>query len=114
MKRGINLKKKHFYSISEVALMFGLKESTLRYWEKEFPQLSPKRFSGERKYSQKDIEVIEKIYYLLRTKKLTVKGAKEEMKKRRSTSLVDYKLYEELQTIKKKLVWLKKILKENA
>ncbi len=106
--------KKFLYSIGEVASMFNLKESTLRYWEKEFTQLKPQKYSGERKYTQQDIETVRKIHYLLKVKKLTIKGAKAEMKRRHSNILKNYYLYEELQAIKKKLLWLKKIIEENA
>ncbi len=114
MKPDNSENKKFLYTIGEVASMIGVNESTLRYWEKEFTQLKPKKYSGERKYTEQDIETVRKIYYLLKVKKLTIKGAKTEMKKRRSDILKNYNLYEELQAIKKKLLWLKKIIEENA
>ena len=50
---------KLFYSISEVAEMFNVNESTLRFWEKEFPALAPKKAGrGIRQYQQKDISVL--------------------------------------------------------
>jgi len=114
MKQDKQENKKFFYSISKVASIIGVNESTLRYWEKEFTQLKPKKYSKERKYTEQDIEIIKKIYYLLKIKKLTIKGAKAEMKKRRSDLLKDYRLYEELQLLKKKLLWLKNFIEENV
>ncbi len=107
------LPDKSFYSIGEVANYLGVKTSTIRYWEKEFSQLSPRKFSGERKYTKEDITIIEQIYYLLKVKKLSIKGAKEELKKKRKKSFLnDYKFIEELKELKRKLIWLKKILSE--
>lgn len=64
------------HSISEVAELFGVEEYTLRYWEQE-TKLSPKRFpgSGARWYSKEDLMLIEKIYYLVEVKGLTLKAA---------------------------------------
>jgi len=75
-------------SISDVALKFGLinvktkkpSTHTLRFWEKQFKQLKPTILSGGRRYySKKDIEVIKIIYFLLKTKGLTINGAKRTM-----------------------------------
>ena len=50
---------KLYYSISEVAQMFDVNESLLRFWEKEFPQISPKKGSrGVRQYRKEDVETI--------------------------------------------------------
>jgi len=116
MKKKELPEEKHFYSIGEVASYLNVNESTLRFWEKEFTQLSPKRYSGERKYTKEDIEVAEKIYHLLKVEKLTIKGAKEYLKKKRKNSPVakNYELYEQLKDLKEKLNTLKKIIEENA
>ncbi len=108
--------KKQFFSIGEVSAYIGVPESTLRYWEKEFNQIiKPRRFAGERRYTRKDIEQIEKIYELLKVQKLTIKGAKDYLKrKRKKFVLKDYELVQELKDLKQKLEWLKKILEENA
>lgn len=108
--------KKQFFSIGEVSSYIGVRESTLRYWEKEFNQvIKPRRFAGERRYSRKDIEQIEKIYELLKVQKLTIKGTKDYLKrKRKKFVLKDFELVQELQKFKKKLEQLKKILEENV
>lgn len=50
---------KLYYSISEVAKMFNVNESLLRYWEKEFPMIAPKKTGGNvRQYRKEDIETL--------------------------------------------------------
>lgn len=52
----------------------------LRYWEKEFKQVKPRKINNQRYYSSKDIEILKIINFLLKDKKLTIKGAKEALK----------------------------------
>ena len=71
--------KKLYYTIKEVAEMFGLNESTLRYWETEFPYLKPKT-SGPakiRQYQEKDIEQIRLIYNLVKVRGFKLAAAKK-------------------------------------
>jgi DNA-binding transcriptional MerR regulator len=68
-----------YYSIKEVADMFGLNESTLRYWETEFPYLKPKT-SGPakiRQYQEKDIEQIKLIHNLVKVRGFKLAAAKK-------------------------------------
>ena len=59
MALNLNNYSKQFYSIGEVAEMFDINETTLRYWEKEFSQISPKKTGGKmRRYTQDDIEQV--------------------------------------------------------
>lgn len=72
--------KKMFYTIKEVSELLDENESTLRFWEGEFKELRPRRSSGgKRLYSDTDIELLEKIRYLLREKKFSIEGAKERL-----------------------------------
>ena len=72
---------KLYYSISEVAQMFDVNESLLRFWEKEFPQLSPKKGSrGVRQYRKEDIETVKLIYHLVKERGMTLPGARQRMK----------------------------------
>jgi DNA-binding transcriptional MerR regulator len=71
--------KKLYYSIKEVAEMFGLNESTLRYWETEFPFLKPKT-SGPakvRQYQEKDIEQLKLIHNLVKVRGFKLSAAKK-------------------------------------
>ena len=61
-----NKELKLYYSIGEVAKMFDVNESLLRYWEKEFPFISPKKAGGNiRQYRKEDIENIRLVYHLV-------------------------------------------------
>lgn len=72
--------EKLYYSIGEVADMFEVNASLIRFWEKEFPQLHPKKNSrGNRVYSKKDIELFKKIHHLVKEKGFTLDGAKNAM-----------------------------------
>ena len=79
MALNLNKNLKVYYSIREVAEMFGLNESTLRYWETEFPYLKPKT-SGPakiRQYQQKDIDQIRLIHNLVKVRGFKLAAAKK-------------------------------------
>ena len=72
---------KIYYSISEVAGMFNLEAYVLRFWEKEFFQLHPKKNrAGNRIYRQKDIDLLRQIKHLLYDKGYTIEGARNYLK----------------------------------
>jgi DNA-binding transcriptional MerR regulator len=72
--------QKLYYSISEVSKIVDEEQHILRYWEKEFSEINPrKNRAGNRVYSQKDLSVIKAIKYLLREEKLSLKSAKEKI-----------------------------------
>ncbi len=67
-----------YFSISEVSELVDEEQHILRYWEKEFSQLKPKKNrGGNRAYSRKDIELIRLVKKLMRNEKLSLKGAKD-------------------------------------
>lgn len=73
--------KKKYYSIGEVSEMLDVKPSLIRFWETEFSQLSPrKNRKGNRTYTEGDIEILRQIYYLVKERKFTLKGAQEKLK----------------------------------
>lgn len=73
--------KKQFYSISEVAEIVGTNETTLRFWEREFKEINPRRASrGVRLYSNTDLEAVKLIYHLVKEKGMTLEGAKKRLK----------------------------------
>ena len=73
--------KKLYYSIGEVSEETDLKQYVLRYWESEFPQLSPaKNRAGNRTYREKDIDLVNFIKTLLYEKKYTIEGARQKLK----------------------------------
>lgn len=98
---------KLYYSIGEVAEMFDVSTSLIRYWESEFPTLKPKKDRrGDRKFQKKDIQTLQGIYQLVRVQGFTLEGAKKALK---SKELLgdDNKILQ----IKTKLLGIKKQLK---
>ena len=80
MVKEFQIPEKKYFSISEVAELCDLKTHTLRFWEKEFKQLSPVTRKGNRRYYQReDIVLVMKIKSLLHTDGLTVSGAKKSL-----------------------------------
>ena len=76
-----NKKVKLYYSISEVAQKFGVTETLLRYWEKEFPNIHPEKGGrGIRQYSQEDVDQVELVYNLVKVRGLTLQGARDAIK----------------------------------
>lgn len=78
--------EKRYYSIAEAAEMLGVNQSVLRFWEKEFGNISSRKtHSGRRQYTLADLERLKMIHYLLKVKKYTLKGAREAMKQQEVT-----------------------------
>ena len=69
---------KLFFRIGEVSAILGLEPYVLRYWETEFPSLSPKKSgTGHRLYRRKDVELLLRIKHLLYEKRFTIDGARQ-------------------------------------
>ncbi len=80
--------EKFYHSISEVAEMTGIKPYVLRFWEKEFTLLRPKKNkAGNRCYRKRDIELINQIKHLLYEEGYTIEGAKSKLKNLRQNDL---------------------------
>ena len=98
--------KKH-YKISEVAEIIGVPPSTLRYWEKEFPELNPARTAhNQRLYSQADMHLVEIIHFLLHTQGLKVEAAKESIRTNRKNLSRKMDVIAKLHQIRSELVQL--------
>jgi len=96
--------EKLFYSISEVAEMFNINQSNLRFWEKEFKQLKPRRNDkGTRFYTNEDIITIKKIIFLIEEQKLTLAGAKLKMEQKKDVVQKQQELAERLMKIREEL-----------
>lgn len=103
--------EKLFYSISEVADMFQITQSNLRFWEKEFKQLSPKRNDkGTRFYSNDDIQLIKQIIYLVNEQKLTLDGARRKLGQRKDHVAKQQEVVERLKAVKEQLLGIAKAL----
>lgn len=75
---------KRYYSIGEIAGMFGVSRSLIRFWESEFDNIRPqKNAKGERRYTKATIEQIRLVYELVKERGFTLQGAKQEIKERR-------------------------------
>ena len=98
---------KLYYSISEVAAMFDVNESLLRFWEKEFPQLNPKKGGrGIRQYRKEDIETVKLIYHLVKERGMTLPGARQE------ATIRNFEIVDRLRAIREELVGMKLALDE--
>ena len=84
----VSTKAKLYYSISEVAQTTGIKPYVLRFWEKEFSLLKPKKNrAGNRSYQQKDIDLVNQIKHLLYEEGYTIEGAKSKLRNLRHDDL---------------------------
>jgi DNA-binding transcriptional MerR regulator len=102
------LAKKLYYPIGEVAGWFNVNTSLIRYWEKEFKQLQPRKTrKGDRLFRAQDIEFLKQIYYLLREKKYSIDGAKTYLKNNKEKATKDLSLLTNLKDIKNFLLSLK-------
>lgn len=105
---------KLFYSMGEVAEMFDVNQSLIRYWESKFDVLRPKKNKkGNRMFRPEDIENFKIIYHLVKERGMTLDGAKRAMKLRgREKVSGDAELMERLQSIRSLLVEVREILKD--
>ncbi len=110
MALNTNKNLKLYYSISEVAAMFDLNESTLRYWEKEFPYLKPKTSgpSKVRQYTDKDIEQIRLIHSLVKVRGFKLAAAKKIINSNRDGADRTADVLERLTAVKEDLIALKR------
>jgi len=118
----INKNNDAYKSISEVAELLNLinpktgkvSTHTLRFWEKEFKQIKPKIFAGNRRYyDNKTIEILQKIKFLLKDKGMTIKGVKKHLLSDESD--LDETINTTINTkniLKSKLTKISKIVKE--
>ena len=102
--------QRQYYSIGEVAEMFCVNQSLLRFWENEFDIIQPrKNRKGDRHFRPADIKNLELIYDLLRRRKLTIEGAKNFLKKNKQVK-GNFEMIQSLQAIKGFLLEIKATL----
>ena len=102
---------KLYYTIGEVARMFEVNASLIRFWEKEFEILQPrKNKKGNRLFTQEDLENLKIIYHLVKEKGYTLQGAKEHLKSNKGTESERQKVLDSLQKLRNFLVELKEEL----
>lgn len=106
-----NKELKLYYSIGEVAEMFDVNVSLLRFWEKEFPQLKPKKVGrGIRQYTKEDIEQVKIIYHLVKERGMTLTGARQRMKNKKEATERNFEIVERLKSIREELDNMRKAL----
>lgn len=102
------LPDKIYYSISELSEHFGVAQSLLRYWEKEFDKINPKRNKkGTRFYSKQDVEQIKLVYHLVKEQGHTLEGARQKLKHSKKKVEVRVEVKDRLEKIKADLIALR-------
>ena len=107
----IDLPEKRYYGIGEVANAFGVNTSLIRFWEKEFDVLKPKKnASGNRKFTPEDIKNLKFIYHLVKERGFTLEGAKTHLKEEKKQALSNFEIISKLENIKNQLIKIKQHL----
>lgn len=103
--------EKLFYSIGEVAKIFRVNVSLIRFWEKEFNILKPKKNKkGNRIFRRKDLEILKIIYHLVKERGFTLEGAKKKIRENKSETIDNIAIVNHLQDIRNFLVELRQEL----
>ncbi len=101
-------KAKLYYSIGEVADMFQVNTSLIRFWEKEFSVIKPhKNAKGNRMFTANDVDNFHLIYHLVKEKGMTLNGAKMALKEKRSDTETRFEVVKSLKSIREKLEQIK-------
>ena len=100
----IELPEKRYYGIGEVARAFGVNASLIRFWEKEFDVLQPKKNAkGNRKFTPQDIKNLQLIYHLVKERGFTLDGAKTHLKEEKQKTLSNFDIIHKLERVKAEL-----------
>lgn len=103
--------EKLYYSIGEVAEMFDVNPSLIRYWEKEFPIIKPKKNKkGNRFFTKADIENFHMIFNLVKERGMTLKGAKKKLRENKDETVDNFEIIKSLKEIRTMLVEIKNTL----
>lgn len=99
---------KRYYSIGEVAKAFDVNASLLRFWDKEFDILKPrKNAKGNRMFTPEDVKNIQLIFHLVKERGFTLEGAKIHLKEGQKKTLDKYEIISKLEIIKNQLLTIK-------
>ena len=94
-----------YYSIQEVAELLDLNPSALRFWEKEFNSISPRRDGkGKRYYTKDQVDHIKLIYHLVKERGMTLKGARKKISENPDNALKNFEIVERLKSIRGMLI----------
>lgn len=104
----INLPDKRYYRIGEVAKAFNVNASLIRFWDKEFDVIKPKKNNkGNRMFTTDDIKNLQMIYHLVKEKGFTLDGARKKLKSNPEKTKGNYAIISRLETIKGELIKIK-------
>ncbi|MBP6072980.1 MAG: MerR family transcriptional regulator [Flavobacterium sp.] len=104
-------KDKLYFSIGEIAEAFQVNASLIRFWDKEFDILKPKKNAkGNRMFTQEDVKNLQLIYHLVKERGFTLEGAKTHLKEGQKKTLDKFDIINKLETIKAQLLNIKKEL----
>ncbi len=107
----VDLPEKLYYSIGEVADAFGVNTSLIRFWEKEFDVLKPKKNAkGNRKFTPEDIKNLELIFHLVKKRGFTLDGAKIHLQQNKQKTLDRFDIIRKLEAVKAELLKIKEEL----
>ncbi len=104
----VELPEKRYYGIGEVAKAFEVNTSLIRFWEKEFDVLKPKKNAkGNRKFTPQDIKNLQLIYHLVKERGFTLEGAKTHLKENKQKTLDNFEIIKKLERVKTELIKIK-------
>lgn len=99
---------KRYYSIGELAKAFNVNASLIRFWDKEFDILKPKKNAkGNRMFTPEDVKNLQLIYHLVKERGFTLDGAKTHLKEGQKKTLDKFEIISKLEGIKAQLVSIK-------
>ena len=103
--------EKLYYSIGEVAKMFDVNTSLIRFWEKEFDIIKPKKNKkGNRLFTRQDIDNFHIIYHLVKERGMTLKGAKKKMRENKEDTEHNFEIIKSLENIREMLIEVRESL----
>ncbi len=103
--------EKLYYTIGEVAKMFDVNTSLIRFWEKEFDIIKPhKNKKGNRLFTPQDVDNFHLIYHLVKEKGMTLKGAEKKLKENKEDTIENFEVIKRLKEIRETLVEIKESL----
>ena len=104
----VELPEKLYYGIGEVARAFDVNTSLIRFWEKEFDALQPKKNAkGNRKFTPQDITNLKLIFHLVKERGFTLEGAKIHLKENKRKTMDNFELIQKLERVKNELMRIK-------
>jgi len=99
---------KRYYSIGEVAKAFNVNASLIRFWDKEFDILKPKKNAkGNRMFTPEDVKNLQLIFHLVKERGFTLEGAKSHLKAGQKKTLDKFEIIAKLEAVRKQLTELK-------